>query len=300
MDLGLRVLSTTRHRFSPTYVSSAENNLAVAQLNQTITVTYSSTTGSALLLQITCSNDEGSVGAVVSVVDSAGNNWAQINTGISEGVDYQELWGVANATAITSVTATVSGTATNPTNGYYLFAGLSEWTGVSAIGASTTNMGNSEPATISQTLISGGNRLVGVFLSSQPTSPSSISSGTLRYSVGFAAGGGHASSSVDTLTYVSGGHFVPPFTDLVSWVGNPITFNGVTYTVASVPSQTSLVLTTSPGTQVNKSWTYNAQGPGNILNLADIASGSASSVTLTLLQGSSAPWNAIAVELISG
>lgn len=284
------------------FVGTANANLPVAGLNQTITVPYVSQAGNTLLLQITCSNDGGTVGAVQSITDSAGNVWTQLNTETAPSSDYQELWGCANASAITSVTATVAGIASNPNNGFYLFSGVMEYSGVIGFGPSSTTDSSAspgQPATITQTLTSGGNWVVAVFLSSQMSATNTPSMGNLRYQVGFAAGAGHATSSGTNLAFVSGGHFVPPFAGLVSWVGSTLVFNGSNFTVASVPSQTSLNLTTSPGALTNKSWSYNAQGPGNTLDGVDNTAVTASPVTVSVTQGSNSFWGAIAVELLA-
>ena len=67
------------------------------------------------------------------------------------------------------------------------------------------------------------------------------------------APGGTVNTSGTAVAWASGSLF------LASWIGLPIVINGVAYTIASVPSPTSIVLTTSAGSQTGA--TYISGGP---------------------------------------
>lgn len=304
-NLHLVVAGTSAPSNPIAFVGTGNTYDQVIGLNSTITLDYVSTAGNTLLLQLTCSNDEGAIGAVQSVVDSAGNEWTQINTNVSPTVDYQEMWGCSSAGAITSITVTVAGVSSPPVNYYTLFLGISEYSGVVSIGSSTqvSIEGGGFP-TISQSLTAGGNWLVASFLSSQIVATNTATSGTLRYAVGLSGGGGFATSSGTTMTFKSGGFFIPTTVapgQNIEWPGFSITFNSSSYTVATVPSPTTLttVETLPTETGSGKQWAYNAQGSGNDLAMADTTASSAEDVTVTVSMGSINNYGAIAVELIS-
>lgn len=87
-----------------------------------VVLTRTTTTGNSLVL---CVQHQG--GTVVSVVDTATNTWVKdadtlaSNTALGQG--RVDIWHCANATSITSVTITGTGTSA-------LIANLSEWTGM--------------------------------------------------------------------------------------------------------------------------------------------------------------------------
>lgn len=88
------------------YVGSAANSASSSATS--VTVTYSSTTGNLLVATIHV-NTETAI-SVSSVTDTAGNTWTKaVNTTSSTGSGNRaEVWYAANATAVTSVTVTIS------------------------------------------------------------------------------------------------------------------------------------------------------------------------------------------------
>lgn len=286
------------------YVGTGNSALLVSQLNQPITVTYSSAAGNTLLIHVCLTNDNGTVGQVLSVIDSNGNDWTSITNAETGDGQWTELWGFNSPQVISSVTVTVAGSATNPNNGYYLTALLTEYSGVNGFGATSENdnfqpgQGGLEP-NITQDIIGANNWIVAFMAAKTEEQAATANMGILRYQEGYVGSAGHASSSGNTLTVVSGGHFQPPFVGMVSWVGFPIVFNGVTFTVASVPDANHLVLTTSPGTLVNKPWSYTAQGPGESLYAVDNTISVIGPVECSVNAPSVDDWGVLSVELIA-
>lgn len=125
------------------FVNQAHGTANVSGASPTIVLTYTSSAGSTLVLY-TGSNSL-TQGVVSSVVDSNSGVWTQANTNSNTNC-YGELWYIFNSPSITSVTVTFAGGGTLV--GYV--AGVSEFSGVSGVGASTKNTGNSNAPTITQ------------------------------------------------------------------------------------------------------------------------------------------------------
>ena len=119
---------TTPADSSPTGIAFVGQATAGTPASTTsFTVPITSTTGNTLVASIAV--QAGTTTSVLSVTDSAGNNWTKGPVGYLSGSNTRvELWYSSGSAAVTSVTATLSAADLASAN-------VSEWSGVSAAGA---------------------------------------------------------------------------------------------------------------------------------------------------------------------
>ena len=287
------------------FINSAFTQNTVPGFNAQLTLPYVSRPGDTLLLMTANANTGLSgPGEVVSVVDSNGGTWTNLGVAAAKSVDYMEVWGIANSPAITSVTVTFTGS--NNAGDEFFFLAVSEWEGAASIGTQNVYMiPNAEniggdvntPNKVTETLNSPDNWLVASFLSAGPNAVPIGILGNLRQSVGYVSGNGHVNTNGTQVTWVSGTNFQPSG-NMVPWSG-PIVIHGVTYTISSVNSATSITLTTTAGIQTNVTYTFNNWGPGNSIAIMDNTAPSATSVTVQANLHANSGWGAVVVELIA-
>lgn len=157
------------------FLGSATGATAGTLLNPVVEIPYISLSGSTLLLFT--SSDEGGQGTVTSIADSSGNIWKRLLVLNAPAHDY-ECWYVVNASSIDQVEVEFSGGSVPC--GYV--AGISEYTGVSAIINPEGYQGTSNPLTISPVIQNAYDFIVaGFFIRTNPTFTSN--EGNFRYNV---------------------------------------------------------------------------------------------------------------------
>lgn len=185
-----------------------------------------------------------------------------VNNSDTASVTPRTLLSVATCSALTGAntgTVTVSGTAVTYVSGNNfsnLITGLAidldgTWRVITAVNSNTS-------LTVNQSAPSGSYSTNGYCASSLDTW---IIQGT-----------GTVNTSGTAVTWVSGGKF------FASWAGETILINGVSYTIATVNSSTSITLTTSAGTQSGVA--YSLVGYGQVASGGTTSAGVATSIAV--------------------
>ncbi len=169
-------------RGSIAFVNAANNKANAA----TVTVTISTTAGNDVVVVVSA-NTSGGGNSVTSVTDTGGSSYAQRASIASSGGNEQVfIWSARNVAAATSVTVNI-GSSTR------FVACVAQYSGVQALGGTTTNTGTSTGPTVSLTTQDANNFAVAGF-GAIGTATYSASVGNLRTSATTSGGPGSSQS----------------------------------------------------------------------------------------------------------